>query len=55
MTSGAPPCVTAQFTSAATRVTSDKQALILTDSQATCAPNGTGVIITPSQVKVRAQ
>ena len=34
------PCVTAQWTLAATRVTSNGLALVLMDSQATCTPNG---------------
>jgi hypothetical protein len=55
MTSGAPPCLTAQFTTAATRVTSTGQPLLLADSQATCVPNGTPVIIVPGQVRVNAQ
>jgi hypothetical protein len=55
MTTGAPPCVTAQFTVAATRVTSTGQPLLLIDSQATCVPNGTPVIIVPGQVRVTAQ
>jgi hypothetical protein len=55
MTTGAPPCVTAQFTVAATRVTSTGQPLLLVDSQATCVPNGTPVIIVPAQVRVTAQ
>jgi hypothetical protein len=55
MSSGAPPCVTATFITSATRVTSSGQPLLLIDSQATCAPNGTPVIIIPGQVRVTGQ
>ena len=51
--SGAPsPCVTAQWVTAATRVTSNGQPLLLLDSQAICAPNGTPLIIAATQVRV---
>ena len=51
--SGAPsPCVTAQWVTAATRVTSNGQPLLLLDSQAICAPNGTPLIIAITQVRV---
>src|SRR5215475_14559109 len=54
--SGAPvPCVTAQWVTAATRVRSGGLPLLLQDSQAICAPNGTGVNILVTQVRVRAQ
>ncbi len=46
------PCVTAQWVSAATRVTSNGQPLLLLDSQAVCAPNGTPLLITLTQVRV---
>ena len=49
------PCVTAQWTSAATRVKSGGMPLLLQDSQAVCAPNGTGVNIVVTQVRVKAQ
>jgi hypothetical protein len=53
--SGGPsPCVTAQWTTAATRVTSNGQPLILLDSQATCAPNGTPLVILTTQTRVTA-
>ena len=48
------PCVTAQFVSAATRVTSNGQPLLLFDSQAICAPTGTPLQITASQTRVTA-
>lgn len=54
--SGGPvPCVTAQWTTAATRVTSGGLPLVLQDSQALCAPNGTGVNIVVTQTRVKAQ
>ena len=54
--SGAPsPCVTANWTTAATRVTSNGQPLLLIDSQAICTPNGTPLLITVTQTKVTAQ
>ncbi|TPG11843.1 hypothetical protein EAH75_08860 [Rhodanobacter glycinis] len=48
------PCVTAQFVSGATRVTSNGQPLLLFDSQAICAPTGTPVLIVASQMRVTA-
>jgi hypothetical protein len=51
--SGSPvPCVTAQWITAATRVTSGVLPLLLQDSQAICAPNGTGVNIVMTQTRV---
>jgi len=56
VTGGSPmPCVTAQWTSAATRVKSGRMPLLLQDSQAVCVPNGTGVNIVVTQVRVKAQ
>ena len=49
------PCVTAQFVTAATRVTSNGQPLLLLDSQAICAPTGTPLMILVTQVRVTAQ
>ena len=49
------PCLTAQWTTAATRVKSGGQPLLLQDSQAICAPNGTPVNIVSTQTRVRAQ
>ncbi|HEY9435168.1 MAG TPA: hypothetical protein VI260_27245 [Blastocatellia bacterium] len=46
------PCVTAQFVTAATRVTSNGQPLLLLDSQAICAPTGTPLIIAVTQTRV---
>ena len=54
--SGAPvPCVTAQWITAATRVTSGGVPLLLQDSQALCVPNGTGVTGVLTQLRVKAQ
>ncbi len=51
---GAPlPCVIAQWTVAATRVKVAGAPVLLKDSQAVCSPNGTGVNITSTQVKVK--
>ena len=46
------PCVTAQFVTSATRVTSNGQPLLLMDSQAICAPTGTPLLILSAQVRV---
>src|SRR6185436_17613640 len=43
------PCVTAQWLSAATRITSNGQPLLLFDSQAICAPTGTPLLPTVTQ------
>lgn len=48
------PCVSAQFVTAATRVTSNGQPLLLIDSQAICAPTGTPLAIVASQARVTA-
>src|SRR4030095_13541741 len=45
------PCVTAQFVSAATRVTSNGQPLLLLDSQAICAPTGTPLMIVMTLIR----
>jgi hypothetical protein len=53
--SGVPsPCVTAQWLTAATRVKAGGLPVLLKDSQAICAPNGTGVNILLTQVRVKA-
>lgn len=54
MSSGAPPCTTAQWVTAATRVTSMGQPLLLLDSQATCIPTGTPLMIVSTQTRVTA-
>ncbi len=48
------PCVTAQFITAATRVTANGQPVLLLDSQAICAPTGTPVMIVQTQTRVTA-
>jgi len=54
--SGAPsPCVTATWTTAATRVRAGGQPVLLQDSQAICAPNGTPLNIAMTQVRVKGQ
>jgi hypothetical protein len=51
--SGGPsPCVTAQWVTAAVRVTSNGQPLLLMDSQAICAPNGTPLLPVVAQPRV---
>jgi hypothetical protein len=55
LTSGVPtPCVTAQWMTAATRVSSNGQPLLLLDSQAVCVPNGTPLVIVATQARVTA-
>ena len=46
------PCVTAQFVTSATRITSNGQPVLLLDSQAICAPTGTPLLITVTQTRV---
>lgn len=46
------PCVTAQFVTAATRITSNGQPLLLQDSQAICAPTGTPLLVILTQTRV---
>ena len=46
------PCITAQWIVAATRVTSNGQPLVLMDSQAICAPNGTPLLPLAAQMRV---
>ena len=47
------PCVTAQWVTGATRVRAGGAPVLLQDSQAVCAPNGTGVNIVVTQVRVK--
>lgn len=52
--SGSPvPCVVAQWASGATRVRSLGAPVLLQDSQAVCAPNGTPVTISTTQMRVK--
>lgn len=53
-TAGNGPCVTAQFTTGATRVKAGGQPVLLQDSQATCTPTGTPLNIVVTQVRVKA-
>ena len=46
------PCVTAMFQSSAARVTSYGVPVLLQDSVAVCAPSGTPLVITGSQMRV---
>jgi hypothetical protein len=46
------PCVTAQFLTGTVRVTSMGQPLLVTSSQAICAPTGTPLIIAVTQTRV---
>ena len=46
------PCVTGQWTVAATRVLSSGQPVVLMDSQSLCAPNGTPMIPSAAQMRV---
>jgi hypothetical protein len=48
------PCLTAQFVTAATRVTSNGQPLLLLDSQAICAPTATPLLILITQLRATA-
>ena len=47
------PCVTAQWVTAALRIKAGGMPVLLQDSQATCVPNGTGVNIINTQMRVR--
>lgn len=51
---GPVPCVTAQWTVGAVRVRSGGVPVLLADSQAVCAPNGTPVTVVVTQLRVRA-
>jgi hypothetical protein len=48
-----PPCVTAQWVSAATRVLAGGAPVVLLDSQAVCVPTGTGLTIVVTQTRVQ--
>lgn len=51
--SGSPvPCITAQWTTASVRILSDGMPVLLMDSQAICAPNGTPLLILSTQPRV---
>lgn len=48
------PCVTAQWLSGTTRVTSNGQPLLVQSSQAVCAPTGTPLMVVATQTRVSA-
>lgn len=48
------PCVTAQWLTGSTHVTSNGQPLVVLSSQAICAPSGTPLLITVTQTRVTA-
>lgn len=48
-----PPCATAQWVTAATRVRAGGTPVLLQDSQAICAPTGTGLNILVTQMRVK--
>jgi hypothetical protein len=48
------PCVTAQFLTGTTRVTSNGQPLVVQSSQSICTPTGTPLIIAATQTRVSA-
>ncbi len=54
MSTGAPPCATAAWTTAALRVTALGQPVLLQDSQSTCVPTGTPLLILVTQPRVQA-
>jgi len=49
----APPCATAQWITAATRVTAGGAPVLLQDSQSTCVPTGTPLNVTLTQARVK--
>ena len=53
-TAGNGPCVTAQWVSGTTRVTSNGQPLLVQSSQAICAPTGTPLLIVTTQTRASA-
>jgi hypothetical protein len=54
MTSGAPPCATAQWMTGALRVTSMGQPVVVQSSASTCIPTGTPLLIVATQTRVSA-
>lgn len=54
MSSGAPPCATAQWTSGALRVTAMGQPVLLQSSTSSCVPTGTPLLIVTTQPRVSA-
>lgn len=54
MSSGAPPCATAQWTTGAVRVTSMGSPVAVQSSTAICVPTGTPLLIVATQPRVSA-
>lgn len=52
-TTTTPPCVTAQWVTAATRVRASGVPVILQDSQSICTPTGTPLSVLVTQVRVK--
>jgi len=52
-TSGNGPCVTAQWTTAATRIRANNTPVLLQDSQSICTPTGTPLNVVVTQVRVK--
>jgi uncharacterized Zn-binding protein involved in type VI secretion len=48
------PCVNGQWISAAARVKVNGQPVVLVDSQSTCTPTGTSLVVTSTQPRVSA-
>lgn len=48
------PCITANWVTAAVRITSNGLPVLLLDSQAVCVPNGTPLMISATQTRVTA-
>ena len=46
------PCITANWITAAVRISSNGQPVLLLDSQATCIPNGTPLVVVATQTRV---
>ncbi|MCY6493363.1 hypothetical protein [Leptolyngbya sp. GGD] len=53
LTSGGPFCATAQWTRTATRVKSNGVPVILQDSQAECQTTKNGVLLQPTQLRIK--
>jgi hypothetical protein len=54
LASSGSPCVTGTWTSAATRVTSNGQPLVIATGISTCVPNATPLLVVSSQTRVIA-
>lgn len=50
---GSPPCASATWVTAATRVRAGGVAVLLKDTQATCTPTGTGLNVLSTQQRVK--